>query len=604
MGSPGRTPIGLRISSRPWVSEPRSGSRTIDSPQGRIVSVQPDITSIERSFDYLIPPEWEVDGRAERVQIGSMVRVDFNGRRTAGWVTDADVERRDDVKLLPLAKLSGVGPPADIVDLAHWAAWRWAGRVPHFLRAASPPRMVAHVREQLDLPQVEAPEGSSQAFSGPLTLVQTTPSDNGIALATAAAAHGRALVLVPTIAQRDELASALQKRGVPVARYNEQWERAAAGAVTVGTRLAAWAPVPDLGAVLVLDEHDSTYKEERTPAWNARDVAVERARRSGIPCVLASPSPSLESLESADRRLVPERSTTRNGWPILDVIDLRKTETPGLLTEHIVPLVRGEGPVACVLNRKGRARMLACATCDSLASCDACGIAVTQPNDSLVCPSCGTTRPVVCTECGGTKMKMIRPGIGRLAEELRALAKTDVVEVTAETPLKDLRGNRLLIGTEALLRRLPYARVVIFLDFDQELAAPRSRVAEDAFSLLALAARRVGPRAEGGRVVVQTRRPDDVVVQAALHGDPDRVARSQRDIRQVFRQPPYGAWAVVSGPGASEYMDRLDPSGLRVDRLGDRWRLAADEHDHLLNVLAATRRPTERVRIEVDPLDL
>ncbi len=569
--------------------------------------MQPDITSVRQSFTYEVPVAWEKDGRAANVRVGSLVRVDFGGRRTAGWVTAVDVPFDDTVEVRPLAKWSSFGPPQDVLDIASWAAARWAGRVPHFLRAASPPRMVPLVRHAPPTATVSMPAGLAGTFVDGVTLVRTAPGDLGVDLAIAAAACGRALILVPTIAHRRLLARRLRDAGVAVAEYDDQWERSASGATTIGTRTAALAPMTDLDAVLVLDEHDSTYKEERTPAWNARDVVIERARRSGASCVLASPSPSLEGLHAADRTLVPERSAERNSWPLVDVVDLRVQDTPGLLTERIVDVIRGEGPVACILNRKGRARMLACATCSSLAACTECGGALREDDDGrLVCARDNTVRPMVCNECNGTHMKQLRLGISRMAEDLAALAKRPVVEVSAETPPRELSGNQLFIGTEALLHRMEAARAVIFLDFDQELAVPRYRAAEDAFGLLALAARRVGPKASGGRVVIQTHRPDDVVVQAAVNGDPGRVATAQRDIRKVFRQPPYGAWALVSGAGAEAYISNLGPhgTGLQINRLGDRWRVAAADHETLLGAINATDRPAERVRIEIDPLDL
>ena len=591
----------------PGFERPAAPQRVVARPAGRLVQVQPDITSVRQSFTYEVPVAWEKDGRAANVRVGSLVRVDFGGRRTAGWVTAVDVPFDDTVEVRPLAKWSSFGPPQDVLDIASWAAVRWAGRVPHFLRAASPPRMVPLVRHAPPTATVSMPAGLAGTFVDGVTLVRTAPGDLGVDLAIAAAACGRALILVPTIAHRRLLARRLRDAGVAVAEYDDQWERSASGATTIGTRTAALAPMTDLDAVLVLDEHDSTYKEERTPAWNARDVVIERARRSGASCVLASPSPSLEGLHAADRTLVPERSAERNSWPLVDVVDLRVQDTPGLLTERIVDVIRGEGPVACILNRKGRARMLACATCSSLAACTECGGALREDDDGrLVCARDNTVRPMVCNECNGTHMKQLRLGISRMAEDLAALAKRPVVEVSAETPPRELSGNQLFIGTEALLHRMEAARAVIFLDFDQELAVPRYRAAEDAFGLLALAARRVGPKASGGRVVIQTHRPDDVVVQAAVNGDPGRVATAQRDIRKVFRQPPYGAWALVSGAGAEAYISNLGPhgTGLQINRLGDRWRMAAADHETLLGAINATDRPAERVRIEIDPLDL
>lgn len=589
----------------PGFERPAAQQRVVPRPEGRIVRVQPDITSIQRSFDYEVPKAWEDDGRAEKVVVGALVRIDFNGRRTAGWVTDVDVPFDNQVEVRPLAKWSSYGPPASVIELIEWAAWRWAGRAPHFLRAASPPRMVTRLRPTASPETVQVERAHAAAFDTASALVRTAPRDDSVGLAVAAAARGRALILVPTISQRIELVANLRARGVSVAEYDNQWDRSAAGWTTVGTRTAAFAPLERVDAVLVIDEHDSAYKEERTPAWNARDVALERARRDGAPCVLTSPSPSLEGLRATERHLVPERSSERNAWPLVQVVDLRTQDTPGLLTERIVDLIRGDGPIACILNRKGRARMLACARCSSLAACAECGAALREDDDGrLVCPRDGTTRPMVCGECGGTHMKQLRLGISRMAEDLAVLAKRDVIEVSAETPQQVLQGNQLFIGTEALLHRLRDARAVIFLDFDQELAIPRTRASEDAFGLLALAARRVGPRSVGGQVVVQTRRPDDVVVQAAVHGDPARFATSQRDIRKVFHQPPYGAWALISGAGADEFVANVADVGVQKNQLGDRWRLSALSHEVLLDAVNAAERPAERVRVEIDPLDI
>lgn len=595
----------------PGFERPAAVQRVVPRPEGRLVSVQPDITSVVKSFTYEVPVAWEEDGRADKVDIGSMVRIDFSGRRTAGWVTAVDVDHDPSVDVRPLSKWSGVGPPEEVIELAEWAAWRWAGRLPHFLRAASPPKMVPMVRHRPPTSAVEADEAYRSTFVDGVTTIRTNPADTGLGLALAAAATGRALILVPTISWRRRLARQLRDAGVGVAEYDDQWERSASGAVTIGTRIAAFAPMPDVEAVLVLDEHDGAYKSERTPSWNGRDVAIERARRAGAPCVLASPSPSLEGLRAGDRTLVPSKSASRAAWPNVTVVDLRTQETPGLLTESIVDVIRGEGPIAVILNRKGRSRMLACARCGALAACEACGGSLAETDDGagLVCHRDNTTRPKVCSECNGTHLKHLRPGISRLAEDLAVLAKREVIEVSADSAPADLTSNGLFIGTEAILYRLERAQAVVFLDFDQELAMPRYRAAEDAYALLALAARLVGPRADGGRIFIQTRRPTDVVVQAAAQGDPGSVASAQRDVRQVFRQPPYSAWAVVSGAGASEFIEDAQArsgadSAVQFRRQDDRWRVSAATHEALLDVLNNTDRPAERIRIEIDPLDI
>jgi len=203
-------------------------------------------------------------------------------------------------------------------------------------------------------------------------------------------------------------------------------------------------------------------------------------------------------------------------------------------------------------------------------------------------------------------MKLIRPGLSRIAEELAALAKRPVVEVTAETLDKEFRGPSLFLGTEALLYRIEAATSVVFLDFDQELAKPQARAAESAFAMLALAARRVGDSRSSGKIIVQTRRPDDVVVRAGVQGEPGLVARDQRDLRKLLAQPPYRAVAMVSGAGGEAFIESLTSvaPAVEIRARDDRWRVSAPDHETLLDALHLAERPSERLRVEVDPLDM
>jgi len=144
---------------------------------------------------------------------------------------------------------------------------------------------------------------------------------------------------------------------------------------------------------------------------------------------------------------------------------------------------------------------------------------------------------------------------------------------------------------------------VVFLEFDQELLAPRMRAAEQAVALLVRAARLLGPREAGGRLVVQTRQPDHEVLQAVLHADPGRLVEGERERRMLLGLPPYGALARISGAVAPEFMARLGtPDDVNV--LGPRdgaWLVRAADHDSLGAVLAGVERPSGRLRIEVDP---
>jgi primosomal protein N' (replication factor Y) len=460
-----------------------------------------------------------------------------------------------------------------------------------------------------------------------VAVLRLAPAADRYPVVLAAASLGNALVICPTVALARSVGFRLRKDGVGVAFHPRDWAAGAAGSTVIGTRAAAWAPVADLAAVVVLDEHDEGHAQEQAPTWHARDVVVERARRAGVPCVLVSPCPSLEALE-AGRLLAPSRHDERAGWPIVDVVDRRQDDPrTGLLSPKLVDLLRSDRRVLCVLNRTGRAKLLACAACGELARCEDCDAALGQVADDgiLACPRCGKTRPVVCAACGGTRLKLVRQGVSRVREELEALVGEPVAEVSS---LKEdeRQRTRVMVGTEAILHQVDGADAVAFLDLDQELLAPRYRAVEQALSLLARAARLVGGKAGGGRLLLQTRVPRHEAVQAVLQADPARVAEAEADRRALLRFPPDTAMAEVSGAVAQTYIATLramtqpgadtppaDPwavgrparAGTAIDILGPasgHWLVRAPDHGTLCDALRATPRPPGRLRVSVDPL--
>jgi len=567
--------------------------------------VLPDVVGIDRAFDYVVPTSWEADGRAERVVVGSMVRVPLAGRRVDGWVTAIEVEPEPGVRLVELVKLRGAGPSPELLDLAGWAAWRWAGRRVAFLRAASPERMVAAAAKRR--PRDPVPAGPrdvfDDAFDHGIATVRVAPDDDGLGVALAACRRGDALILTADAARARHLAVALRRAGVSVALAPDEWAAAAGGATVVGTRSAAWMPMPDLAAVVVIDEHDERFKEERTPAWHAREVALERARRAGVPAVMTSAVPSLEALRVGPL-LRRDRSIERDDWPIVDVLD-RRNEDPAKSGPFATDLRRhidGDRRVVCVLNRTGRARLLACAACGELVRSDD-GVQIMRlVDDELVSADGSERRPVICTACGSTALKTLRVGVERAREELEAFLGEPVDEITAASEERPQR--RVAIGTEAVLHRVDQADVVVFLDFDQELLAVRQRAAEQAMAMIAQAARLVGGRGRGGRIVVQTRQPEHEVILAAGRGDPSLVAVAERDRRRPLRLPPYGAQVSVSGEGGAALIDSFGTvAGVQVrGPLDGRWLLRAESQNLILDRLAEVERPAARVRIDVDPL--
>lgn len=557
-----------------------------------IIRVAPDVTGLDKHFDYLVPEPLRA-----RVAVGTKVRAPLHGRRIGGWVVAVDpADHLPEDRLVPISKVSSVGPPAEVVALAAWAADRWgAPRIRPFLVAADPPTMVHALPRPARTTADGAPPDSG--------LHRTTPLTDPLPLVLDAAAHGPCLVVHPTPAATRAIASRLRKAGLRVALLPDDWAQAAAGAdVVVGTRVAVWAPCPGLRSVVVLDEHDEALQDERTPTWHARDVAVERAARAGAACILVSPCPTLTAVRWAGDRVVrPTASESVHGWPFVEVVD-RTDEEPwkrSLVTSALITHLRDHGRrVVCVLNTAGRARLLACRTCRALQRCETCDAAVGQDDRGvLVCGRCGTERPVVCQACGATALANVRPGVTRLREELEAAANRPVVAVTGDSD--HLPDADVFIGTEAVLHRVRNVDVVAFLDLDAELLAPRYRAAEQSLALLVRAARLVGSRERGGRVLVQTFTPEHEVIQAVLRSDPGRIVDGEMARRRLLGLPPFRALAAVEGADAAEFAAMV---GLEHAPTAKGELIRADDWMELGTRLADTPRPKgSRLRVEVDP---
>ncbi len=461
------------------------------------------------------------------------------------------------------------GPPPDVVALCEWAAWRWAGPRATLLRAASAPNVVPpDAPPEVEAAVYPAAFAPAHPWHGDALVVWQPADDPNPVVATLVAPEGSTLVLDPDPVRAARLVALLLDEGREVAVIRSDhsaadltaaWDRARAGAcVVVGGRTAVWAPLPDLATVIVVDEGDEALEEERAPTWNARDVALERARRAGASIRMITPAPTLDAFTAlgAPRGLTPARSP-RMSWPRVQVVDPRD-DAPGqgLLTTALADTlrrVRDDGARSlCVLNRRGRARLLACVQCTELARCERCGATVVERDAGLACPRCSLERPQICTHCHGTKFRALRPGVNKVRDDLAALLpRAAVAAVDAGTDEIPASAD-VLIGTEAVLHRVPVVadrpvRLVAFLELDQELLAPRVRAAEQALWLLVRAARLLGPRADGGVLLLQTRVPEHEVVLAAVDADPLRVADAERPSRRALGFPPFGGLAELSG---------------------------------------------------------
>ena len=618
----------------------------------RVCRVVPDVVAVTRAFDYSVPQEHH-----EHVRVGAIVRVALHGRRVRGWVVADDVESEvDTATLRPILAVTSVGPPESVVALTAWAAHRYSGSRVALLRSASPsnhvrPGTIGLLPDSAAVPDAwpdatsdterEAVALAARGRDAACAALRWPPLlDRRLLVAQLLARDGSNLVIVSDASRGRSLVEWLRRggaravfmhSGLPAAERTRAWALAAAGRiVVVGGRIAAWAPVPDLQCAIVVDDSDAALQEERTPTWHARELLAERSRRAGARFAVVSAAPSVEAEVLAGTVHAPQGAVEAAGWPRVEVVD-RGNEPPsvGLLSERLARALRDArdagSPAVCVLNRRGRVRLFACETCRRLVRWDREGAPVyDKPSDAPVeIGSVPVARPDVCPHCGGTRLRVLRSGITRVREELAALLPgVSVVEVEAGTAeIPDLRSGGVLVGTEAVLQRVEVRRqrpvLVAFLDFDQELLAPRSRAAEQALWLVVRAARLVaGHDRSQTRVLLQTRLADHEVVRAAVTGDPTLVAEGERARRRALGFPPFGGLAEISGSAAAVdaavavlSAGGVDASGVSVlgpDHKGETARalVRGPGPDAVADALAAAvpaARALGRIHVEVDP---
>jgi len=584
-----------------------------------VARVVPDVTGVDKVFDYLIPSELH-----DAIAIGDRVRVPLHGRNVPGWVTEigsttdgfTDV---DESKLRSVIKRLGFGPSNDIVQLAKWASHRWCGRLRAFFVAASPSTLVTvlptarYHRDQVKV--VGDPEVSLAVSEKRSVLVQRGPLKSPIDVMVGAALNGATLVIVPTVIRARLFAASLKRHGFSVAILPDEWDSAAGGVdVVIGSRTAVFARVPNLCSVVVVDEYDDSLREERTPSWQARDIAIERARQLGISCVLVSALPSVTAkVWAGDRVLKSADQETHSEWPQILLIDRTLDErwSNSLLSSEFIAELRDHSRrIVAVLNTKGRARLLACASCKSLARCAQCDAAIEiGTNGQFSCPRCSTQRPQVCTKCSSAKFLTLKPGVSKLREEIAQAAGrklSDVVEVTGagDDAVAVDQSKMLFVGTEAALHRVHEADTVVFLDIDQELAAPRYRASEIVGSLLVHAARLVGRSELGGKVLVQTHSVDSPVLQAMATLRIDQYLQSVSEMRNFMKLPPFGALAQLSGTNIDKAVSDLQKNvfvhvsaandGSYLVKASD-WQVLADALCEIEAVKGV------RLKVQVDP---
>ena len=373
------------------------------------------------------------------------------------------------------------------------------------------------------------------------------------------------IVLVPEIALTPQTVARFQARfGDTVAllhsalgegeRYDE-WRRLRSGEarIAVGPRSAVFAPVADLGLVVIDEEHDASFKHEGDPRYDARLVATERARRAGATLVAGSATPRPESWHGLRHVKLPSRVDSRP-LPPVKVLDMRGAQSP------LHPLTRralmGARKAIVLLNRRGWSNFLTCRSCGKVWECPQCDVALVLHRSERViaCHHCGHRErvPDRCDSCGSLSVARYGAGTERIEAELRAELDVPVFRLDADTTavkdaVPELLGRfqaapaGLLLGTQMVAKGhdFPDVTLGVVLDADSTLRFPDFRAEERTFALIAQLAGRAGRGPEGGRVLVQTTAPDAPSIEAASRHDAEGFLAGELERRRGLRYPPY-----------------------------------------------------------------
>jgi len=487
--------------------------------------------------------------------------------------------------------------------------------------------------------------------------------------------YGRqAIVLVPEISLTPQTCDRFRARFGTVAvlhshltpaERHAQWREIASGrvGVVVGARSAIFAPTPRLGLVVIDEEHESSFKQATAPRYHARDVAEWIAKAAGVPLLLGSATPSLETFArclSGEWRMC--RLADRVGGsqlPAVMTVDLRErgSRTRGAVSPRLAAGIRwaldAGGQVMLLLNRRGFATHVQCQACGSTMRCEQCDLALTlhQPGHRGICHGCGlvTRLPADCPECHAPGLVVSGTGTQRLEEQVRrgfpdaAVARMDTDTMRSrgshERTLDAFRNREIdiLVGTQMIAKGLDFPAVMLVgvVNADAALHLADFRASERTCQLVTQVAGRSGRGPLGGRVVVQTSTPDHPAIRAAAAHDYEAFVRSELPVREALLYPPFGSIVRVvvrsvaeraAADWAGHVAERLrreatDMPGIRVlgpapapiTRLRDRFRWHLQLHGPdgaalrglVVRATAGLKTPDDVAWIvDVDPVDM
>lgn len=401
-----------------------------------------------------------------------------------------------------------------------------------------------------------------------------------------------AIVLVPEIALTPQMLRkfsahfggniALLHSSLRTGERYDEWKRIRAGKarVVLGTRSAVFAPVKDLGLMILDEEQESSYKSENTPRYHARDVAKYRCAKSGSLLLLGSATPSVETMYQARQgnyHLVSMfHRYNAKALPSVLIADMREELRSGnggtigrmLRNELAANLERGEQSIL-FLNRRGASRMVSCGECGEVPSCPRCSVHLTyhSANGRLMCHYCGHSEPLptCCPSCGG-ELHFIGAGTQKVQQELEALFPgIQVLRMDADTVgasqsheglLSKFTEERVpvLVGTQMVTKGLDFSNVTLVgvIAADLSLYVDSFRASERTFSLLTQVVGRAGRGERAGRAVIQTYTPDNEIIRYAAAQDYGSFYEQEIDLRRLMDYPPFRDFIVFTASGMDE----------------------------------------------------
>lgn len=418
---------------------------------------------------------------------------------------------------------------------------------------------------------------------------------------------GTALVLVPEISltpqtierfkarfsERHERIAVLHSHLSDGERHDE-WFKIHEGRadIVIGARSAIFAPLERLGIIIVDEEHEPSFKQDETPRYHARDLAVVRGSLEACVVLLGSATPSLESFENAaagkyDLVKLTQRTDGKT-LPLIRIVDMRMERRKGtgvsvaqasILSEKlraaITARLEKKEQSILFLNRRGFNTSLSCLSCGETVQCQDCSIPMTlhKHESRLVCHVCGARRlpPSKCPSCNEPGLKFSGFGTERVEEVVRAVfpqarvARVDTDTIRRKNQLRDLlrdfRAQKLdlLIGTQMIAKGLDFPNVTLVgvLNADLALSLPDFRAAERTLQLLVQVAGRAGRGEVKGEVVVQTHAPHSPAVQFARHNDFEGFAQQELEQRRAFHYPPYSHVVILASRGQHQALAEL-----------------------------------------------